>query len=164
MIGSLAEILLKVFVCVCVCVCVCARACARTHTCMQLVCFNSGNWDKTELRYSSYTRERPVAQMIKICLQCRRPGFDPWVGKIPWKREWQPNPIFLPGEVHAQTMGLQRVGHYWAIFVYHMVCPFKLYSSVVFLIKNCATINSNSKEFSSSPKETRSLPIFSQIS
>ena len=27
---------------------------------------------------------------IRIYLQCRRPGFDPWVGKIPWRREWQP--------------------------------------------------------------------------
>ena len=32
----------------------------------------------------------------RICLQCRRPGFDPWVGKIPWRREWQPTPVFLP--------------------------------------------------------------------
>ena len=24
--------------------------------------------------------------------------FDPWVGKIPWRRAWQPNPVFLPGE------------------------------------------------------------------
>ena len=31
-------------------------------------------------------------------LQCRRPGFDPWVGKIPWRRAWQPTPVFLPGE------------------------------------------------------------------
>ena len=29
-----------------------------------------------------------------ICLQCRRPGFDPWVGKIPWKREQLPTPVF----------------------------------------------------------------------
>ena len=27
-----------------------------------------------------------------------RPGFDPWVGKIPWKRKWQPSPVFLPGQ------------------------------------------------------------------
>ena len=27
-----------------------------------------------------------------------RPGFDPWVGKIPWRRAWQPTPVFLPGE------------------------------------------------------------------
>ena len=38
----------------------------------------------------------------RICLQCGRPGFDPWVGKIPWRREWLPTPVFLPGEVHGQ--------------------------------------------------------------
>ena len=30
------------------------------------------------------------------------PGsIDPWVGKIPWRREWQPTPVFLPGEFHG---------------------------------------------------------------
>ena len=38
----------------------------------------------------------------KICLQCRRLEFDPWVRKIPWRREWLPTPIFLPGESHKQ--------------------------------------------------------------
>ena len=28
--------------------------------------------------------------------------FDPWVGKIPWRREWQPTPVVLPGESHGQ--------------------------------------------------------------
>ena len=36
------------------------------------------------------------------CLQWRRPRFDPWVGKIPWRRKWQPTPVFLPGEFHRQ--------------------------------------------------------------
>ena len=36
-----------------------------------------------------------------VC-QCRRHGFDPWVGKIPWRRKWQPTPIFLPGKPHGQ--------------------------------------------------------------
>ena len=36
-----------------------------------------------------------------ICLQCRRPGFDPWVGKIPWRRQWQPTPALLPGKSHG---------------------------------------------------------------
>ena len=42
--------------------------------------------------------------MVKnlICLLYRRPEFDPWVGKIPWRREWLPPPIFLPGEFHGQ--------------------------------------------------------------
>ena len=34
----------------------------------------------------------------RICVQCRRPGFDPWVGKIPWRREWQPTPVLLCGD------------------------------------------------------------------
>ena len=37
--------------------------------------------------------------------QCRRQknfGFDPWVGKISWKRAWQPTPVFLPGESNGQ--------------------------------------------------------------
>ena len=33
-------------------------------------------------------------------MQCRRPRFDTWVGKIPWIREWQPTPV-LPGEFHG---------------------------------------------------------------
>ena len=32
----------------------------------------------------------------------KRPGFNPWVRKIPWRREWQPTPVFLPGESHGQ--------------------------------------------------------------
>ena len=35
-------------------------------------------------------------------MQCRRPGFDPWVGKILWKRICQPSLVFLPGEFHGQ--------------------------------------------------------------
>ena len=30
--------------------------------------------------------------------QCRRPGFDPWVGKIAWSRKWQSTTVFLPGK------------------------------------------------------------------
>ena len=37
-----------------------------------------------------------------ICLQCGRPGFDPWVRKIPWRRKWQSTPVFLPGESHGR--------------------------------------------------------------
>ena len=32
----------------------------------------------------------------------KRWGFDPWVGKVPWRRAWQPTPVFLPGESHGQ--------------------------------------------------------------
>ena len=56
----------------------------------------------------------------RICLHCRRPRFNPWIGKIRWRREWQPTPVFLHGESHGQrslratTLGSCRVGHDWA--------------------------------------------------
>ena len=43
-----------------------------------------------------------VSETIKNLLAMRRPGFDPWVGKIPWRREWQPITVFLPGEFHGE--------------------------------------------------------------
>ena len=50
--------------------------------------------------------------------QFRRHGFDPWVRKIPWRRKWQPTPVFLPGKFHGQRTvagyspwGRKRVGH-----------------------------------------------------
>ena len=57
-----------------------------------------------------------VATVILVCMklglprwhsgkesayQCRRLGFDSWVGKIPWSRKWQPTPVFLPGKSHG---------------------------------------------------------------
>ena len=43
-----------------------------------------------------------VAQQKRICLQCRRCRFSIWVGKIPWRRKWQPTPVFLSGKSHGQ--------------------------------------------------------------
>ena len=55
------------------------------------------------------------------CRRCKRPGFKYWVGKIPWRRAWQPTSIFLPGESSwteepggLHSLGLQRVGHDWS--------------------------------------------------
>ena len=42
------------------------------------------------------------------CKRHKRHGFDPWVGKIPWRGAWQPTPAFLPGESH----GLRRLAGY----------------------------------------------------
>ena len=45
--------------------------------------------------------------------QCRRRGFDPWVGKIRWRRKWQPTPVLMPGESHGQRSlsGYSPWGH-----------------------------------------------------
>ena len=51
------------------------------------------------------------------CRRHKRHGFNPWVRKILWRRQWQPTPVFLPGKLWAeepgglQSMELQRVGH-----------------------------------------------------
>ena len=54
----------------------------------------------------------------RICLQCRRPGFHPWIGKITWRRAWQPSLVFLPVESQwteepggLQPMESQSDGH-----------------------------------------------------
>ena len=36
------------------------------------------------------------------CRRCKRCGFEPWVGRISWRRWWQPTPVTLPGECHGQ--------------------------------------------------------------
>ena len=38
----------------------------------------------------------------RICLQCRTHRFHPWAGKSPWRRQWQPTLVFLPGGPHGQ--------------------------------------------------------------
>ena len=54
------------------------------------------------------------------CRTCRRPMFDPWVGKIPWRKKWQPSPAFLPGESLGQRSLVgysswgRRVASNWA--------------------------------------------------
>ena len=47
------------------------------------------------------------------CRRCKRQGFDPWVGKIPWWRAWQPTAVFLPGTFHGQRslVGYSPWGH-----------------------------------------------------
>ena len=57
----------------------------------------------------------PGGQLVKHlpAVQCRRPGFDPWVGKIRWRRARPPIPGFLLGESHGQRslVGCSPRGH-----------------------------------------------------
>ena len=47
------------------------------------------------------------------CSLCWRPRFNPWVGKIPWRRKWQPTPVLLPGKFHGwrNLVGYSPWGH-----------------------------------------------------
>ena len=61
-------------------------------------------WHTHAIRVTSLFPRRgfPGGLVVKNLLQCQRPGFDPWVGEIPWRRAWQPTSIFLPGDFHEQ--------------------------------------------------------------
>ena len=48
-----------------------------------------------------FLRLNPGGSDGSVCLQCRRPGFDSWVRKIPWRRKWQSTSALLPGKSHG---------------------------------------------------------------
>ena len=48
--------------------------------------------------YGGASGKKPTCQ----CRRCKRFRFSPWVRKIPWRRKWQPTPVFLPGKSHGQ--------------------------------------------------------------
>ena len=88
--------------------------------------YNTGKY----IKYSLYFKmELPWWLSDKESVyQCRRHGFDPWVGKMPWKRKWQPILIFLPGKSHGQKslvgyspQGFRRVGHNLATKQQHIL-------------------------------------------
>ena len=65
-----------------------------------------------------YTCDNTRASLVAHTVtQCRRPGFDSWVRKIPWRRQWQPTPVFLLGKCHGQRSlagyALHRVTKSW---------------------------------------------------
>ena len=68
------------------------------------------------------------------CSRRKRHGFNLCMGKIPWRRKWQPTPVFLPGKSHGrrrlglQSMGSQRVSH-WATEHTHIILYLKCVSS-----------------------------------
>ena len=55
----------------------------------------------------------PELSLLRICLQCRRPWFDPWARKTPWRRKWQPTVVFLPEKSQGQRnlAGYSPWGH-----------------------------------------------------
>ena len=62
----------------------------------------------TLLKYPCITKLRPSQVVLVVknlpdnAGDIRDMGSNPWVGEIPWRRAWQPTPIFLPGESHRQ--------------------------------------------------------------
>ena len=76
------------------------------------------NEEKDEMLELRQTGDASGKEAACQCRRHKRREFDPWVGKILWRRAWQPTPVFLPGEFPGtegpgglQPMGLQRVRH-----------------------------------------------------
>ena len=51
--------------------------------------------------YMGFTRWLSGKESTCQCRRCRRCQFNPWVRKIPWRRKWQPTPVFLPEKLHG---------------------------------------------------------------
>ena len=68
---------------------------------------NSMDMSLSELRELVMDREawpaaiHGVTKSRTLLSNCRRPGFNPWVGKIPWRRKWKTTPVLLPGKFHG---------------------------------------------------------------
>ena len=63
-----------------------------------------------------------ITELLTSLLFLTYPGSIPGLRRSPGEREWQPTPVFLPGEFHGQrslvgSMGSQRVGHNWAVLL-----------------------------------------------
>ena len=88
-------------------------------TCKQPRCPLTEEWiKKLWCIYTGLPRWLSGEESACQCRRCRRRGFDPWVGKIPWRRKWQPTPVFLPAKFHGQRSlvsyspwGHKQVGH-----------------------------------------------------
>ena len=106
--------------------CRAARSCGNRIVCISLGKANMRLKYKRKgvLRVAFYVPPARPARLPKqphgkaSACQCRRYRFDLWVGKIPWKRKWQPAPVFLPGKSHGQRSlegygpwGCKRVRH-----------------------------------------------------
>ena len=78
-----------------------------------------------------------------VCLKWRKPGFDPWVGKILWRKQWQPTPVSLPGKSHWQRSLVdcspwgRRVGHDRATITHSLT------GHLHFLLKHACQMSSN---------------------
>ena len=68
-----------------------------------------------------------------MCLQRGRPGFNPWVRKIPWRRAWQSTRVFLPGGSHGQRtlVGYSPWGHDWVTNTFTFTQLLKLLISLL---------------------------------
>ena len=81
---------------------------------------------------------------------CRRPGFDSWVGKIPWKRKWQPTPVVLPVESQGQRSlaGYSPWGRNESAMTEQLSLSFSTKKDILFIIIVVVQVLSHASLFS----------------
>ena len=62
-----------------------------------------------------------IAQLVENLPACRRPGFDPWVGNIPWRREWLPTPWRIPWTVHGFSKSQTQLSDFHSLMFYNYI-------------------------------------------
>ena len=93
-----------------------------SHIFINMPCFMPSNgtylsflFSATNLQGKAFIYYRPTLNLSAM----QETGFNLWVGKIPWRRERLPTPVFWPGEFHGiWSRGSQRVRHDWATFTF----------------------------------------------
>ena len=104
-----------------------------------------------------------VSQLVKNPPAMWETGFGPWIGKIPWRREQLPSPVFWPGEFHGLVS--QRVRYHWVTFTYHKQCVYSPESHpcwsphspwIFSLLLSCYSLSSGT--YSVLPLDKRVLP------
>ena len=78
-----------------------------------LVCTCHGFRRLFLMTYTVILRQYSGKESICQCRRCKRCKFNLWLRKTPWRRTWQPTPVFLPGKFHRERglEGLQSMGH-----------------------------------------------------
>ena len=85
------------------------------------------------------------------CMRLKRCGFDPRDGSIPWRRVWQPTPVFLPGESHGQgslkscSLRGRRVRHHWRNLarVHTYICVCGCVYTYIYIVETASLENRN---------------------
>ena len=109
--------------------------------------------------WSFKKRASLVAQRVKNLPAIRRPGFYPWIRKIPWRRKWLPIPVFLPRESHGQRSlasyspwGPEKLRQDW------VTNTFTLRKSLLILARVTTPSSESSRLFSTHNTDCPSFP------
>ena len=101
------------------------------------------NWRMFILLHVGFWNDCSDKEPAWQCRRYKRCGFNPWVGKLLWRRKWQLTPVFLPGESHRQRslVGYSawgcRVGHDWSDLACTYTC---IRHQTTYIISICSFI------------------------